>query len=194
MRKRFLSMLSFFLGILMLVSFCVPVYSVNADIIETPTNDTLSDTETPHYIIGSPSDDVEHIDIDSLKKLGPGDLTVAQLKDMRVEDVELHDAISMEEALAKGHVNRLWEQEHDLKTVIYQNKDGTKTAYTFSKPVKYVDSNGQIKDKSKKITAFTRDGYAYAMTENSTKAYFPADIENGVSKRKFACVSERVWN
>lgn len=34
------------------------------------------------------------------------------------------------------HVNRLYEQEPDLYTVIFQNRDGSKTVYLFGSPVK----------------------------------------------------------
>ena len=37
--------------------------------------------------------------------------------------------VSAAEIEERGHVNRLWEQEEDLNTVIFQNRDGTKTMY-----------------------------------------------------------------
>ena len=60
--------------------------------------------------------------------LGLGEKTVAELQTMRVEDVALPETISLDVARQKGHVNRLYEQETDLQTVIFQNQSGNMTA------------------------------------------------------------------
>lgn len=52
----------------------------------------------------------------------------------------------------KEHVNRLREQETDLSTVIFQNRDGSKTLYQYAQPVKYVDKTGQVRDKKNKLS------------------------------------------
>lgn len=181
MKKRCLRMFSFVMSLITLMMFCIPINSMETTLSEIQENDILDNAELPHYIIGEPPED-ENFDTDMewLKTLGVGEKTLAELKNMRVEDAELHEIISYETALTKGHVHRLKEQETDLNTVIYQNQDGTTTKYIFTKPIKYIDKDGQIRDKSKKISSYMENGYTYAMTDNSTKVYFPEFAENGI--------------
>lgn len=50
-------------------------------------------------------------------------------------------------AVSKAHVQRLYAAEgDDLNRVVFLNADGTKTAYIFDFPVKYIDEKGEIKD------------------------------------------------
>ena len=76
-----------------------------------------------------------------------GDLTLEQLETAKLSSEDIPEYISQQDIEEKGHVNRLREQEPNDNTVIFQNRDGTKTAYFFSNPVKYTDKNGNTKDK-----------------------------------------------
>ena len=61
---------------------------------------------------------------------------------MRTDTLDAADVpavITQAEIEQYQHVNRLYEQEPDLYTVIFQNRDGSKTVYLFGSPVKYVD-------------------------------------------------------
>ena len=113
-------------------------------------------------------------------ELGEGELPYAQLQALSPLDVALPETLTRAQAIEKGHVNRLWAQEKNLQSVLYQNQNGTKTAYVFDKPVKYVDADGNIKDKNTTIAVTGIAGYAYAMTENSFSAYFGSTAANGV--------------
>ena len=113
-------------------------------------------------------------------ELGEGELPYAQLQELSPLDVALPETLTRAQAIEKGHVNRLWAQEKNMQSVLYQNQNGTKTAYVFDKPVKYVDADGNIKDKNTTIAATGIAGYAYAMTENSFSAYFGSTAANGV--------------
>lgn len=103
-----------------------------------------------------------------------GDLTLEQLETAKLLLEDTPEIVSSESIESKGHVNRLWEQEQDLNTVIFQNKDGTKTAYYYSDPVKYTDKNGKVKDKKNKLSE-TENG-EYTNAENDVNAYFPKKI------------------
>ena len=85
--------------------------------------------------------------------LGEGELPYAQLQELSPLDVALPETITRAQAIEKGHVNRLYAQEKNMQSVLYQNQNGTKTAYVFDKPVKYVDADGNIKDKNTTIAA-----------------------------------------
>lgn len=58
------------------------------------------------------------------------------------------EIVGTDTAVDAGHVQRLYEQEEDLYSVVFRNDDGTKTAYYYNHPVKYVDTDGSIKDIS----------------------------------------------
>jgi len=110
-----------------------------------------------------------------------GDLTPEELATAELSPEDIPDLVSAEAIAEKGHVHRLWEQETDLSTVVFQNQDGTKTAYLFAQPVKYVDEDGIVRDKRNTLTdaisnpAYVND-YAYVNTCNDIKTYYPNSI------------------
>lgn len=71
-----------------------------------------------------------------------GDLPLDKLADAYLDDKDLPQIIGRDLANARGHVNRLYEQEPDCYTIMFQNRDGSKTAYFFSIPVK--ESSGLV--------------------------------------------------
>lgn len=103
-----------------------------------------------------------------------GDLTLEQLETAKLLPEDTPEIVSQESIEENSHVNRLWEQEQDLNTIIFQNRDGTKTAYHYSDPVKYTDKNGKVKDKKNKLSETTNGEYTNA--ENDINAYFPKKI------------------
>ena len=113
--------------------------------------------------------------------LGPGEKSLLELQSMKVEDVERPEVVSLQAAMEKQHVNRLYAQEEALNTVMFQNRDGSTTTYIYTVPVKYVSEDGSIKDKSTAITASTAEAsYAYAMEQNDVKVYFGNARMSGV--------------
>ena len=66
-------------------------------------------------------------------------------KEVLPEGMEYNDAVKA------GHRLRLYEQEHDLNTVIFENADASKTAYTFADAVKYIDADGKVRDIDNEI-------------------------------------------
>jgi len=69
-------------------------------------------------------------------ELEPGDLPFEQLKDAVLAAEDIPSCIDPALAEARGHVNRLYLQEPDDYTVMFQNRDASKTVYVFSYPVK----------------------------------------------------------
>ena len=88
---------------------------------------------------------------------------------------ELPATITATQAVQAGHVMRLKAEEPDLNTVVFKNGDGTRTAYQYAVPVKYVE-NGEIKDKSSRLVATDKGGYAYENEANEVKTYFPQGL------------------
>ena len=153
-----------------LATFAEEEYTKNETASETVSEDSTTVTESDSLQIGT-------------ALLGAGEKTIQELRTMRVEDADLPETISLDQAYALGHVNRLHAQENSLNSVLLQNQNGTKTAYIYSKPVKYVAADGTVRDKSSSIGTTSLAGYAYAMEDNSTKVYFSSLASGGVTLR-----------
>ena len=75
----------------------------------------------------------------------------------------------------------MWEQEEDLNSIVFQNRDGTKTMYYYPDAVKYVDSDGLVRDKSNLLTENISQerfkvNYAYVNAANDIRTYFPKKL------------------
>ena len=116
-----------------------------------------------------------------------GDLSLEELATAELAAEDIPEAVSLAEVEAKGHVHRLREQETDLNTVIFQNRDGTKTLYYFGENVKYEDETGRIRDKKNTLEEYMPKAryvadYSYVNSANDIQTYFPKtlDLETGV--------------
>ncbi|HBL83821.1 MAG: hypothetical protein A2Y17_08225 [Clostridiales bacterium GWF2_38_85] len=91
------------------------------------------------------------------------------------------DIVGYEKAIEKGHIARLKSEEKDLYSVIFMNADGTNTMYMYADPVKYIDENGNVKDKSNKVVADSSKSGGYTNSNNDIRVNFPDTIDNGIS-------------
>lgn len=110
-----------------------------------------------------------------------GDLTMEELSRASLALADVPEMVDLAAIAENGHVNRLYQQEEDLNTVIFQNRDGTKTMYYFASPVKYVDENGLVQDK-KNVLHTVEDAnfaanYQYVNSENDITTYFPKRLD-----------------
>lgn len=110
-----------------------------------------------------------------------GDLTMEELSRASLALADVPEMVDLAAIAENGHVNRLYQQEEDLNTVIFQNRDGTKTMYYFPSPVKYRDENGLVQDKKNVLhavedAAFAAD-YQYVNSENDITTYFPKRLD-----------------
>ena len=90
--------------------------------------------------------------------------------------------MTLRQARAAGHVKRLYDQESrdNLNTVIFQNADGTNTMYIFSEPVRYIASDGAVRDK-KTVIMSSAGNYRYTSADNDVIAKFSQASSDGVS-------------
>lgn len=108
----------------------------------------------------------------------------------RLEDDELADAVlpvqDIPEVLRREQldeadaVHRMRELE-DPYSIVFQNRDGTMTLYSYEEPVQYIDQTGQLRDKSNRlVTVDTADGgYINGANDILTKLpYTLADTAN----------------
>lgn len=94
---------------------------------------------------------------------------------------KLPEVISDEESIKGQHIERIADEEENLYTMVFSNANGTKTAYIFDQPVKYVDSKGSIQDISTEVIPVLSErkqseSYAYQTRDNSVLTYYPKDI------------------
>ncbi|MBQ9773392.1 MAG: RICIN domain-containing protein [Clostridia bacterium] len=174
-KKRTMRSVAFLLCALMLLFHC-PIVAVADDnsgdstTATTQQENAVTTTEATAPTLPSPI----------TEELGEGELTYAALQSLRVEDVPRPETVTLAMAQEQQHVNRLYAQEEDLYTALFQNRSGNKTAYVFSQPIKYVAPDGSVRDKDTAVTETDLAGYAYAMTDNSFTAYFAENAANGV--------------
>lgn len=148
---------------------------------------SLLSTSIPVYAQGNGNTDnenstneesFEEADRNLMKDLLPGDLNLVELSDKELEDYEIPEVISAKDIKEKEHANRLFAQETDDYSIVYQNKDGSKTMYYFDEPVKYTDENGTVCDKSTKLSESDKDGYAFVSADNDINVYMPEQLDN----------------
>lgn len=151
-KKLFCKVLSIVLVFCLTLSV-FPTFSVFAD--ETEPTDTMWHSERSNFNF-------------------EGDLPLDELEAAELNPEETPEIVSEENIEKNKHVNRLWEQEKDLNTIVFQNRDGTKTSYLYSYAVKYKDKSGKIKDKKNKISETANGDYTNA--ENDINAYFPKKV------------------
>jgi hypothetical protein len=119
-------------------------------------------------------------------KNNEGDLPLEELAVKVLSVTDTPEVINADIIAAKKHVNRLWAQETDMNTIVFQNTDGTKSMYYYGIPVKYTDGNGVIRDKSNKVIEnqdkATYPDYAYQNKANAIKTLFPQTLsqEEGI--------------
>lgn len=81
--------------------------------------------------------------------------------------------LDLAEAAANGHIRRLYEEETDLYTAVFENADGSKTVYTFGEPIKYVAQSGEIRDKK---TALTSSENGFTAADNDVVVSVPGSV------------------
>ena len=77
---------------------------------------------------------------------------------------------------AAGHVKRVPELE-ELGTYVFDNLDGTRTVYYMGENVKFVDSNGEVKEKD--ITLSPAKG-GYSIGQSNFELFIPSSPANGI--------------
>lgn len=114
-------------------------------------------------------------------------MSLEELATAQLPPEDIPEMVTDAQIAEKEHVNRLWEQEEDLNTVIFQNRDGSKTLYYFDYAVKYVDENGVVRDKKNLLSGDIAEpslveDYGYVNADNDIQTYFPKtlDRDNGV--------------
>ena len=89
------------------------------------------------------------------------------------------EIIGADTAHKLGHVRRLYTAEKDLNTVYFKNADGTVTAYYFNHPVKYIDTDGSVKDITLDIEK--KSGGSYGSKNGWARTVFSEKMTDGIT-------------
>ena len=89
-----------------------------------------------------------------------GDMSLAELATAVLPEADKPELVSEAAIAEKAHLNRLYSHGTYKNTVLFQNRDGTKTLYYFAQPVKYVDETGQVRGKNNYLVKVTEPLYA----------------------------------
>ena len=119
---------------------------------------------------------------ESASKLGTSTSTETNLTTSKQEfnaasSSKVLDYVDKAEFESHKFVGRVLEDE-ELNSYVFQNEDGSRTAYFFSENVKYVDKDGIVQEKDISLTA-TRSGYS--TTKNDVTASFSGSPSEGIS-------------
>ena len=120
------------------------------------------------------------------KVYGPQNIDDAKLTKNDIPDALVENG-DFAEIIQDNYVKRLYNEEKDMNTLMFEKANGERTMYLFKKAVKYEDENGNIVDKElgfKKYDASYKstlgDAYVCDNGNNDIKIYMPEDISNGV--------------
>lgn len=99
---------------------------------------------------------------------------------LSIDKTTVPAAIDEEQAEERGHAYRLYDEEPNLNTVIFQNNDGTNTLYLFDYPVKYVNETNETKDISLEFTVGAEKDGTF-VSDGNVKTQFPRTITDGIT-------------
>ncbi len=102
---------------------------------------------------------------------------------LQMTSADLPETMVYSEALTKGHVRRLYEEEDPdaLNSALFLNRDGSATLYVFPYDIKYRDAaTGEVRDKSNVLSAVSGNT-AYETLQNNIITRVAASAAGGAS-------------
>ncbi len=93
-------------------------------------------------------------------------------------ELELPEILTPDAVAGKGHVLRAKDMETELDTATFENIDGSYSTYVFGEPIKYIDENGKVNDKS---NALLSTPLGFANVKNDIRVSYPNNIALGIA-------------
>lgn len=91
---------------------------------------------------------------------------------------DIPPALSSDFVYEKGHTTRKRDKEPDLNTIVFSNRDNSETMYIFGEPVKYIDANNDIIDKSNLLYSTNLPDYKYTNKYNDIQTFLPEKLNS----------------
>lgn len=90
----------------------------------------------------------------------------------------LPEVLDYDIAIAKEYTDRLYDEEPDLNTAAFINRNNIRTLCIFGRDIKYIDDSGIVRDKSNRLA---RVANGYTNPKNNISVFYPDNIANGIS-------------
>ena len=91
-------------------------------------------------------------------------------------------AMTAADARLEGFVSRVKDAETNLHSAVFKNADGGLTLYHYSDPIKYIDANGVVRDKSNLLQ--TRTDGSFVTVSSDIQTTFPKHLKDGITMQK----------
>ena len=99
------------------------------------------------------------------------------IKSNKGQDNKMFHFIDKKDFDKMGHKNRRDDLE-SLNTYVFDNDDGTRTVYMMKENVKYIDKNGEVREKD--ITLKREKEEGYTLTESDVELSLPDNPSEGI--------------
>ncbi len=161
MKSKKKVLISLFLVLVMLTLTSSPVLS--ADVKEEPTavTEQAGASITSDAVSSDVKEEVVALNVYSLNK----------------SECMIAEYVNTEEFNKASHVKRLNDEE-ELDTYVFLNSDGTKSVYYMDENVKFIDKNGDVKEKDVSLVKKT-DGFG--IVRNEFDLHIPNAASSGIS-------------
>ncbi|MBR5278711.1 MAG: M23 family metallopeptidase [Clostridia bacterium] len=90
----------------------------------------------------------------------------------------LPETLDADAIAGKGHISRLYAEETDLNSVVFDNGNGAQSVYIFGEDIKYIDKDGKTRDKSNKLQSVIG---GYTNPYNDIQVFYPTEISSGIT-------------
>ncbi len=108
-------------------------------------------------------------------------LSESELKTAVLKKQDVPIGITYDEAVKAGHKARLYSEEPNIYTVVFQNEDNTRTMYYYNVPAKYEAADGTVRDCDNTIVKSEDRGFAYQNREGFFTSKYPKNAKDGIS-------------
>lgn len=108
-------------------------------------------------------------------------LSESELKTAVLKKQDVPIGITYDEAVKAGHKARLYSEEPNIYTVVFQNEDNTRTMYYYNVPAKYEAADGTVRDCDNTIVKSEDHGFAYQNREGFFTSKYPKNAKDGIS-------------
>ena len=101
-----------------------------------------------------------------------------EVQSMQTSEFVLPDIIDPNDEETADFVGRVYDEESDLNTFVFENSDGSHTMKVYSHPVKYEDEDGKIKDIT--LDLIRESDGSFVSTGNNIVTTFSRELADGI--------------
>ncbi len=165
--KKFISFLLILCTVFSMCSQLLTVFAVDGSgLVESAEKGNISDCS-----------ELNDIGLSETEAIKPNDALLTIDHPSIAKESMISKYVNAEAFNKASHIERLHSEE-DLNTYVFLNANGTKSIYYMDENVKYVDKNGDVKEKDISLVSKS-DGYGIA--RNEFDLHIPISATSGIS-------------